>query len=61
MKMILFMVEYGNAHVITWAHDRDDAIRKGAAWLGGNYADRFTVTPLTAPGDRVKLDITLYV
>ena len=58
--MILFMVEYGNAHVITWAHDREDAKIKARSWLR-NIPDLYTVTPLTEPGDRVHLSISLNV
>jgi len=58
--MILFMVEQGNAHVITWAIDREDAKRRARGWLWED-PDKYTVTPLTAPGDRVHLAITLNV
>jgi hypothetical protein len=58
--MILFMVEVGNVHVITWAHGREGAKRNANTWIGGD-PDKYIVTPLTAPGDRVHLDITLAV
>lgn len=56
----LFMVEYGNAHIITYAHDREQARRNALDWLGAN-PDDYIVTPLTEKGDRIKLDIILYV
>jgi hypothetical protein len=58
--MILFMVEYGNVHVITWADGREDAKRKAQVWLRLN-PDLYTVTPLTEPGDRIHLSINLAV
>ena len=58
--MILFLCEIGNAHVLTWASDREDAKRKARVWLWDD-SDKYTVTPLTAPGDRVHLAITLNV
>lgn len=57
---ILFLCELGNGHVVTFAVDREQAKRNARAWLGRN-PDDYIVTPLTAPGDRVKLDITLRV
>jgi hypothetical protein len=67
--MILFMVEYGNAHVITFASGREQAKQNAKNWLGdyrrplhdfyGNNPDNYTVTPLTEPGDRIHLDITV--
>lgn len=67
--MILFLVEYGNAHVIVWAMGREQAKRQAQSWLWDNPdndttyapADRYTVTPLTEPGDRVKIAVTLSV
>lgn len=59
MEMQLFMCEWGNAHVITWAHDREDAKRKARGWLSYD-PDKYTVTPLTDPGDRVHMAITLF-
>lgn len=58
--MILFLCTYGNAHVLTWAHDREDAKIKARHWLWYN-PDNYIVTPLTAPGDRINLNITLNV
>jgi len=58
---ILFMVEYGNAHAIVWASGREEAKRQAQAWLPHHAADLYTVTPLTAPGDRVKLMVTLAI
>lgn len=58
--MILFQVTNNNAHVITWSFDREDAKRRAAPWLSGDR-DKYVVTPLTNPGDRVKLDITISI
>lgn len=49
-----------NAKVIVWALSREDAKRKASLWIQGDR-ERFVVTPITNPGDRVKLDITLNV
>lgn len=57
--MILFLCTYGNAHVLTWAHDREDAKRKARQWLSYD-SDNYTVTPLTNEGDRINLNITLF-
>lgn len=55
-----WLVEIGNAHVIlnTSGPSREEAKRKAYTWLGGD-SDRYTVTPLTEPEDRVHLDITV--
>lgn len=60
--MMLWMVEMGNVHVITSTvrADREEAKRNAHKWIGAN-PDTYVVTPLTAPGDRVKLDITMWV
>jgi hypothetical protein len=58
--MQLYMCETGNAHVLTWASGREDAKRKARVWLSGD-PDKYIVTPLTDPGDRVHLAITLNV
>jgi hypothetical protein len=58
--MILFLVEYGNAHVICWASDREEAKRQARNWLWEN-PDKYTVTPLTEPGDRIHFHLTLAV
>lgn len=55
---ILFMVERGNVHVLTYATDRENAKRNAQKWMGMN-PDHYTVSPLTEPGDRIKLDITV--
>lgn len=52
-----------NMKVILWAGGRDDAKRKASRSTlreMGN-PDEYIVTPITNPGDRVKLDITLNV
>ena len=60
MDWILFMVEYGNVHVILNALNREDAKRRARNWIGYD-SEKYTVTPLTEKGDRIKLDVTLYV
>lgn len=59
-ELILFIVEMGNIHVITYAYERESAKRNAHSWIGGNY-DHYIVTPLTEPGDRIHLSLTLYV
>jgi len=58
---ILFMVEYGNIHVFTFAPNRNEAIHTAANWIGANYSDKFIVTPLTKDGDRIKFDMTISI
>lgn len=59
--MILFIVsDYLSAHVLTYALNREAAKRNAQKWLVGDM-DKYTVTPLTSPGDPIKLDITLYI
>jgi hypothetical protein len=57
-----WVVEQGNAHVIlnTQRQDREEAKRTAAKWLGGN-PDQYKVTPITEPGDRVRIDVTIQV
>lgn len=57
-----WVVEIGNTHIIlnTQRQDREEAKRKARQWLGGN-PDNYTVTPITEPGDRVRLDVTVQV
>lgn len=69
----LFMVEYGNVHVVTNALTREEAGRRAERWMhsqqpkegSGSLAfpgwESYTITPLTAPGDRIKIDISLSV
>lgn len=65
--MILFLVEQGNSHVLTYASDREAAKRKAFNWMGwgeyhtpkGGNPDHYTVTPLIEEGDRIHLDITI--
>ena len=54
----IYMVEYGNIHVFTIAANRERAKHNAYSWIGGN-ADRYVVTPLTKPGDKVHLVFTL--
>jgi len=58
----LFVVEAAqrNVKVIVWTIGRENAKRKAHEWIG-NDPDKYVVTPITNPGDRVKLDITLNV
>lgn len=58
MYGILFMVKYGNVHVLITALDREEAKRRSFPWIGAD-PDYYIVTPLTEPGDRIKLDITV--
>lgn len=57
-----WVVELGNAHVIlnTQRQDREEAKYQAQKWLGGD-PDDYTVTPITEPGDRVRLDVTVQV
>lgn len=59
-QKILFLVSQGNIKVLTYAYNREDAKRQTHSWIGGN-TDYYTVTPLTEPGDRIHLAITLWV
>lgn len=72
MKAQLFQVRFGNSNVITYAYGRENAKANAAKWLcardpyterspSGLYPDpdKFVVTPLTEPGDRIHLDITV--
>ena len=58
--MILWLVEIGNIHVVCTARNREYAKSKAHAFIGGN-PDDYTVTPLTEAGDRLHLDITVWV
>ena len=58
--MILFIVTRGNAHVLVYARGREEAKRQAHTWRG-NDPDKYVVNPLTRPGDRIKLNITLNV
>lgn len=57
---VFFMVQFGNIRLFTYAFDREDAKRNASHWIPAD-ADKYVVTPLTNPGDRIHLDITLYV
>jgi hypothetical protein len=59
---LLWLVKMGNVVriVSTVRQDREEAKRNAARYIGGN-PDRYTVTPLTSPGDRVSIDVTLSV
>lgn len=54
------MVSLGNIRYFTWAGDRENAKRNARSWIGGNI-DQYVVTPLTEPGDRVHLALTLAI
>ena len=56
----LYMCGIGNIKVIVVARDRESAKRNAHSWIGGN-PEQYTVTPLTNPGDRIHLALTLYV
>jgi hypothetical protein len=67
LGVILYMVERGNAHVITYAMNESVA-RYNAhnSWLGDHNSptqakdlQNYKVTALTEPGDRIHFDITL--
>lgn len=57
---IVFMVQMGNVRVFVWAIDREEAKRQARTWIGSD-SDNYIVTPLTNPGDRIHLALTLYV
>lgn len=56
--MILFLCTNANSHVVTWAHDREDAKRKALLWLGYD-PELYVVMPLSRDGDRVHIAVTL--
>jgi hypothetical protein len=58
--MRLFMVEIGNAHVIVYELNREHAKRAAQRWLFDDR-ERYIVTPLTKPGDRIHFDFSLSV
>lgn len=57
---ILFIVNFGNIRVVTWASGREEAKRNAHVWLGAD-PDKYIVTPLSEIGDRVRIDITLAI
>lgn len=57
---LLFMVEMGNIHVITIAYGREGAKNNAYQWMGGD-PDKYIVTTLTDPGDRIHMSLTLRV
>jgi hypothetical protein len=56
--MLFWMVEMGNAHFFCSAFNREDAKRAASHWFGGD-PDSYTVTPLTQPGDRWHIAVTV--
>ena len=54
------MVEFGNVHWIGMCMDREDAKRMAHKWIGGDK-ERYTVSPLTEPGDRLHVEFSLNV
>lgn len=61
----LFLVQHPEGNdttrrikMVTLAVGREDAKRKARYWMGGN-PDEYIVTPITNPGDILKVDITL--
>lgn len=65
-ERILFLVNPRGTNIrcFVWALGREDAKEKAKNWIGRiSYGgpDQWIVTPLTSPGDRVKLDLTLNI
>lgn len=60
IKRQLFVVAFGNIRFVCWAMGREDAKRQGYSWIGGNV-DSYVVTPLSEPGDRVHIALTLSI
>lgn len=52
-----------NVVVIVWSHSRSQALRMASdEWLDGyGSSDNWIADPITMPGDRVRLGITLNV
>lgn len=53
-----------NVKVIVWSLDNKSAAREAMPWIAGtdyDNPDKYVVTAITKPGDRVKLAVTLYV
>lgn len=52
-----------NIHVVVWGVGREQAKEAARRWLGEGWggSDNWDVIPITKPGDRVHLDITLSV
>lgn len=59
-KSQLFVIGFGNIRFVCWAMDREDAKRQAYHWIGGN-AESYVVTPISEPGDRVHIALTLAV
>lgn len=55
---VLFMVEMGNVHFFCFAYDREGAKRQAHAWIGSDK-DKYIITPLTEPGDRIHMALSL--
>lgn len=61
MDFQIFLVqpfEGSSTKFVTGAFGREEAKRRGRVWLGAGSPDNYIVTPITNPGDRVKLDHT---
>lgn len=58
----VWIVRYGNVHVITNTvrQDREEAKRKAHDWIGGD-PERYEVTPLCGKEDRCHFAITVQV
>lgn len=52
-----------NQKFITWARDREDAKRKARRYFGSllnlTNPDGYICSPITNPGDKVKIDIDI--
>jgi len=59
-KRQLFLCSLGNIRFICWAMGREDAKRQARPWIGSD-PDTYTVTPLSEPGDRVHIGLTLSI
>lgn len=66
-KMRLYIVQPhsgSNIKVVVFSIDTKSAAREAMPWIAGpdwDDPDKYVVTPITKPGDRVKLAVTLNV